>query len=556
MCVVSKSIPFAAFIAIISAIVLSSCATPVAPTGGEPDRTGPLLITTFPNNETVNFRERVVRFTFEDYVDRGSFSRAFQMEPDINIPYEITWRRKTVTINLSRPLPDSTTVLFQITTDLRDTRGNNLKSPISLALSTGPQIDGGEVSINVKPLIPGTDTQGLAVMLYRDPVDLSRPARYAGYPDTSGTVHFRYLSPGNYMAFLLQDGNRNRTWEQSREYAQPVTAEMMFELEDTVPVHLGIVWFAKLDTISPRLETVGLLSANRMRLRFSRPIQYLPQVTLTLTDTVSRATIDAAYLFNDRLDKNVAFFHTEQPLVEGNIYRVDVTPLQGINGNDVLPYSSVFEGSSDPDTSSVRFLGDVTNMGIHSNEPMILQYSSIIHETGIADSLKLIRNREVDSVSYRSEVWNNLLFVYPVDRWIDSDSYTFSTWDPQTQRLVNVQNKLIKESDLGEISISVDDSTLASSVMRYFIYTKAGDLVARGEFQQNVKISDLAVGSFHLLVYPVQDGEAPQSGYFWNHGTVFPYRSPSPLFVNPSVPVHSRMTSEVSATFNIGVKTD
>ncbi|MCH8496419.1 MAG: Ig-like domain-containing protein, partial [Balneolales bacterium] len=85
---------------LIFAIILTSCATPVAPTGGERDRSGPIVASMSPQNGTVNFRERVVRITFEDYVDRNSFRQAFQIEPNINIPFEISWRRKTATVSL------------------------------------------------------------------------------------------------------------------------------------------------------------------------------------------------------------------------------------------------------------------------------------------------------------------------------------------------------------------------------------------------------------------------------------------------------------------------
>jgi hypothetical protein len=350
------------------------------------------------------------------------------------------------------------------------------------------------------------------------------------------------------MAFLLQDVNRNRTWEQSREYAQPIPREKLFELNDTEPVDLGVVWYAKKDTASPRLDAIGLLSRNRLRLRFSQPIEYKPRTEIALTDSVSHSTIRAAYLFNDSQDRNVAFFHTYNELTENGQYLIDVTNLRGVNTMRALQHRSVFEGSSDTDTSTVRYLKQITEDGINPDEPLILQYTSLLGDTGISDSLKLIRNREVDTLSFRTEIWNNLLYVYPINSWKESDSYDFSTWNPHTQRFVNISHNLIKQADLGEINISVRDSSMVERLMQYFIYDNNGNAAASGVFRNETTVTNLKVGSYRAVVFPLLQ-EVDSSSAIWNSGSVYPFQRPSPLFVNPTVPVHSRMTADLVVTF-------
>lgn len=95
-------------------IVCFSCATPIAPTGGPPDREGPVVIETTPASGTVNFSGDEVRFTFDKFVDRGSVRQNISIEPDLAIPFEVNFNRKTVIVSFDSDLPDNTTIIIKL----------------------------------------------------------------------------------------------------------------------------------------------------------------------------------------------------------------------------------------------------------------------------------------------------------------------------------------------------------------------------------------------------------------------------------------------------------
>lgn len=528
----------------VSLALFTRCATPVAPTGGEPDRTGPVLVGTYPENGTVNFTGQRIRFEFQDYVDRNSFRNALNIEPDINIPFEINWRRKTATISLNQALPDSTTLLFNLSTDLRDTRNNRISRPITLALSTGPDIDKGEISLTIKPFSPDIKLDNVSVLLYREPVDIDKSARYVGFPDTAGTVQFGYLSEGNYFAFIVHDINRNRRWEPQREFAQPLIVKNIVLTED-VPLELGTHYFARRDTIRPVLEGIGLLTSQRMRLRFSKPIRYRPSTTIGVQNIVTQENFRAGYLFNDSADENVALFHADYPLSEQDTFSISVSNLTDRAGNRVVSYTQTFEGNDAVDTLFVRYDAHLTEIGVREKDPVILAYSGFISNPMITDSLKFYVNRELKPEAIRVEQRYNLLYLHPSDRWSGTDSYNIGVWNPESGRHKTVDVKVLRESDFGDISVNVTDSVYVGEPMHVILYDSRNRIVDSHSFTDNTMLLSLLPGDYHLVIF-----HDPNEMGVWNSGKVSPFVKPASIYVNPRFPVRAGMSAEVEVSFN------
>lgn len=523
--------------------MLQFCATPMSPTGGEPDRSGPKLIESYPVNETVNFTEDEIRFSFEDYVDRNSFRTAFSIEPDMNIGYDVSWRRKTATIRLRNPLPDSSTVVFRLSTDLRDTRSNRITSALSLAISTGPEIDEGAITLKVKPFTPDIEIENVSVFLYREPVDFEAPARYVGFPDTAGTVEFKYLSQGTYRAFVINDINRNRRWESIREFAQPIY-ERQITLETDFPIDLQTVWYARRDTSKPELQGVGLLSSQRLRLRFNKPIRYRPSLTINISEQSTGDTIRAGFLFNDPQDENVSYFHADRPLSESDSFKVDLGALRDRSGNRVLPNNQYFEGSDVADTLFVQYDAHLTDKGVRNTEPLIMAYTGAISEGLILDSLKFYANRGLAIDRVRVESSYNLLYVYPTTQWQPSETYELSIWDPMNNRHRGVPLTFLRDADFGDISVTIMDSTFADQSMHLLLYNDRKQLIESTSFQNEMTLKSIVSGNYHLVVF-----NDPSENGIWNSGQVQPYRAPEAIYVNPRFPVRAGMTAEVEVVF-------
>src|SRR5690606_24045438 len=139
----------------IAVLLIAGCANPVPPTGGPADSTPPEIRTSMPADQATRVSANDLRIEFSEYVDQASFARAFSITPAFAEPVDISWRGRTVTIRFPEPLRPNTTYIVQIDTNLRDAHGVSVRNPISIAFSTGEQIDQGTLSGRVVSEVDG-----------------------------------------------------------------------------------------------------------------------------------------------------------------------------------------------------------------------------------------------------------------------------------------------------------------------------------------------------------------------------------------------------------------
>ena len=292
------------FIVIVA--IAYSCATPSSPTGGPPDREGPKIVSTEPETGTTNFSKREIIFHFSEFVNRGSITNEITVEPDVGIDYSLDWGRKSLSIEFESALPELTTLIVTIGTGLSDTNGNKLAAPKKVAVSTGPEIDQGELQGRILDAQTGEGNEGNKILLYRSPVNLEERANYTAETDTAGIFQFSYLRQGSYKVFWVDDRNRNRIWEPDRERAQPFSREFI-ELEKAESDTLSTLYVANSDTSEAALQGVGLFSSRRLRMRFSENIIATDSMRISISDSLGNSYSDAYPLY--RLpDENYVLF--------------------------------------------------------------------------------------------------------------------------------------------------------------------------------------------------------------------------------------------------------
>ena len=77
-------------------LVLSKCANQVAPPGGEKDISPPVIISTYPENGTINFHDNIIEFSFSEYVNKRSINEALFVSPLADANPDISWTNRTV----------------------------------------------------------------------------------------------------------------------------------------------------------------------------------------------------------------------------------------------------------------------------------------------------------------------------------------------------------------------------------------------------------------------------------------------------------------------------
>ncbi|MEX0723397.1 MAG: Ig-like domain-containing protein [Gracilimonas sp.] len=519
-----------------------SCATPIAPTGGPSDSQGPQLEFTNPETGATNFSGRVFEFQFDEFVDRSNIRSAITVEPDLGINYDISWSRKKMVMEFEDSFPDSTTIIITLGTDISDTRNNEIGSPITLAISTGDEIDSGEISGKILRAEIGRPATEQRVLLYRQPVDLTKRATYQAQTDTSGSFNFSYLSEGSYKALLVDDRNRNKIWDTENEQAFPFYKEFI-TLEKEGSDTLDVIYTSQSDTTKPVLQGVGLFSQNRMRFRFSEDVKIKENSAIEISDSLGNDYTTAYPLYVSRKEGFVLFAQSNEPLLDEVAYTVNTKGITDRAGNVPDSTQFSFTGTAQEDTTQQRIISDNGEHGLLQSDDFVVTYAAPITESELRDSVVVIEG-EVDFDDWPEiETVRNELRIRPQGGWIEGIEYQFLVWNPVTQRRSMYEPEVWDSTEYGEIEINIESAD--SSHIHYArILNPNGEEIEFVDFNRSTSIINLPPVSYTVILFRDENGNER-----WDRGSVSPYQQPERYYVQRNLSVQEGFISEVNITF-------
>ena len=514
----------------------------MAPTGGEPDRTGPVVLSTSPENGTTNFSGSEVRFTFDKFIDRNSFRQNVSIEPDLGIEFDVSFSRRSGIIEFASPLPENTTVVIQAGTDVSDTNRNRMSSPYVLALSTGDILDDAVITARVLDAETGRGESGRRVFLYREPFDLTQRADYVAISDTSGSVQFGYISEGTYKAFWVNDINRNRTWDIERERAQPFYVETISVAQgDSVSV--GTLYVSTPDTTAPRIEGVGLLSERRLRIRLSEEVEYSTSSNFSVQDTLGNEFTTAWPLFTSDTDQNIIFAQAETALPESETFTLVPSGFADKAGNNARVDFSPFTGSSVQDTTFLETFAHNSGSGLFPDEPLEITYTKFIDDNAVIDSLQIVTGERVIDDWEFLEIERNILRIFPDATWESGIRYQFRVWNPYEEEREQIEPDIWQRNQLGSIEITLQNNN--PDYLNYLVITdEANSIRIDTTFTESIEIENLPPLTYKAIVFEDVNGNGR-----WDMGYVEPYETPEPYAIRRSIPVREGFTSEVELIY-------
>ena len=466
------------------------------------------------------------------------------MAPDLGLRYKVDYGRKSIRVKFDNSLPDSTTMVFTLGTDMEDYHGNKMDSPVTLALSTGPTIDSGKLKGKVISAVTGKGLKEQTIFLFLPPFDLQKKARYALQTDTSGTVTFTYLKSGKYRAFLVNDRNNNKIWERKVETAQPFY-QKYFTLSPSDSVGmLGTIYVMPVDTVRPSILGVGVLSSRRLRLRFSKRIPSADSLRVTLTDTLGNRLSSVIPLFRDPTEDYVLYAESRQDLSPTKWYKVQV---QGFpQDTTVYKPDDTFQGSNQKDTTAVRIMRVLNGNSLYPGESLKILYSKLLEGTPVVDSLKVVQNQTLISHWKDVTVKNNELIIHPDSVWQNGANYQFRAYNPATFQYLKIEPKIWYADKMGELEVNIANVDTTGNTRYVIKLFNAKNLITRDTVvtQSPVTIHDLPALDYITTVF--QDSN--KNGK-WDPGEAEPYKKPEPFFIQRNVPVKSHFTGELHVQF-------
>lgn len=519
-----------------------SCAIPKAPTGGPPDKVGPNIEETVPKTGTVNFKGKKFSFEFSEFVNRGTFEKELNIEPELGIGYSVNWRRKTATVEFENELPDSTTIIITVGGNTMDTRSNKMGAPIQLAVSTGDEIDKGQIIGKLKNAETGKAQTGIKVLLYRVPANFLKPATYSAEPDTGGVFNFGYLREGRYKAIAVDDRNRNKIWDKESETARPFNEEFILLSDngkDTVDV---AYWFVS-DTLKPKLQAIGLLSSQRLRLRFGEEIRFTPQTEISILDSLGNDYTTAFPLYVPKNDPFLAFAYAREPLLGSTNYKLNFSGITDPSGNEGIGLTESFLGSNQEDTVSQDILSFNGKNGLFPNQSLVVDYTGPITQQEVIDSTVVIEG-DVDFKNWANlTIQDNKLTIPPQESWLEGVDYKFLVWNPKTRRRQLIDPDIWDPVNFGgiEISVTSKDST---NQFKLQLFDDKNTYSVDTTFVDFLSLEDIPPIKYTLVIFRDVNGNG-----IWDYGSVDPYIKPEPYYIQQNINVQQGFTSEIKIDF-------
>jgi hypothetical protein len=210
-----NTLKYLSFIILISVI---SCAKRGSITGGLKDTLAPVLISSYPENYSTNFKGNTITLNFDEYIKLKNtnkqliISPPFKNEPTIT-PTTVS---KFIKIEIRDTLQPNTTYSLNFGQAITDNNEGNVLNQFKYVFSTGSYIDSLKLSGRIKDSYEKYVDNFVSVMLYEVNDKFKDSTIYKEFPryitntlDSMRTFQFENLKEGKYLLVALKDKGSN-----------------------------------------------------------------------------------------------------------------------------------------------------------------------------------------------------------------------------------------------------------------------------------------------------------------------------------------------------------
>lgn len=199
-------------------ILIIGCATPATPIGGQKDIQAPILVSTTPEDKTLNFSNKSISFVFDENISIDNPLQKVFISPKLETSPKIEVRKNELTIPLDEKLRPNTTYTIAFGDAIKDLNEGNVYNNLSYTFSTGASIDSGKVKGIV---VAENDIPDNTFVVLYDTVDAQiikkQKPLYVYKVAKDGVFTFDHLNFKNYRLFVLTDKNNNFIYDLPNE---------------------------------------------------------------------------------------------------------------------------------------------------------------------------------------------------------------------------------------------------------------------------------------------------------------------------------------------------
>ena len=288
------------------ALTISSCAKINPLVGGDKDTLSPVLIYSDPKNHSINFKEKVFSFEFDEIIDASELSQKLIISPYLNNTPELKFKKNNLLLTFDSSFKENTTYILNFADGVKDiTEGNPAKNT-KLVFSTGDKIDSSFVSGFVLNPLKNEFIEGALVALYnkKDSFGLfNKKPLYFSFSNKDGGFLIENIKSGEYKMYSFIDEN------------QSFIAEAKNEAFGYVPNIL------KLDSFISNIN-ISLFNENPQKLKLNRKRDRGLVYELTYSKYIKKVNVYAESFINYSLNDNNLVRFYKGNLKKDSIYVV------------------------------------------------------------------------------------------------------------------------------------------------------------------------------------------------------------------------------------------
>jgi hypothetical protein len=168
----------------------------------------PILLKANPSDSSLNFNDKTIVFSFNEYVDADNYQQEMIISPIPSNTPTVTRKLQTVTVKLRDTLEPNTTYTINFGDAIKDVNEGNIMRNFTYTFSTGSYFDSLEFRGNVLVAETGEVDTTLTVMLHQTNIDsavIKEKPRYIAKTDGRGNFRFKNLPPDTFYVYALKD---------------------------------------------------------------------------------------------------------------------------------------------------------------------------------------------------------------------------------------------------------------------------------------------------------------------------------------------------------------
>ncbi|HUN65590.1 MAG TPA: Ig-like domain-containing protein [Bacteroidota bacterium] len=534
-------------VAMILALFLFSCAGQVPPSGGPPDKTPPVVVSTYPTAGTLNFHDHRLAVNFNKYINSTKTREALFISPHIS-HLTFDWSYKGVEIQFTDTLRPSTTYILLIGTDAEDTHGNRLAQAFTLPFSTGDRIDSASISGRIYDPNPG----GLMLFAYRLDgrlADTLNPSRtkpdFLTQTGADGSFSLLNLPPGHYRLLAVLDDYKDLLYDKQTDRYGVLPADLVLPEESSKITRLRFMMSVE-DTSAPFLSSFKAETQRKFHLKFSKPVDPagVTVSSVSLFDTTKKSSLTVQDI--SFTDSWTDAYVTTSPMDSPAVYRIGLNGIADRAGNRLSAgQSSLFsDGSRTADTGRpvVKLITGADSLkNIDPGDTIALTFSKPVRREMFGHGFTLLDSLR-KNVPVRLQ-WQNSssAFIAGVslnyDEWYTARMILDSLNDfgePKYHDSTLVRRfRTMSEESLGSIDGTVTDELPRSPgrciiVLQDVLSRKAGGRKIQLDSLGAFSIDHVKEGKYRIWAFRDAD-----SNGVYTFGTPFPFRPSERFTVYP-----------------------